>query len=1171
VQDQLRVLSGAVRRFLDAHIDRTRPDWWDKEVIAGLSYSQQSIARDRGWTSLEDLDLAALLGVLDGRWEFLGRRHGLSQDDRTRLKEARSIRNRWAHDSTAREPDPRQAYRDLDCIALLSAALGAPAEDVRGVEAARDAHLIALLPSGTTTHAASRSQGDLGRFSPGTQVQLVARPEIVGVVVEVVPSMPEYQIKVFHDGSVKTFFSSQLTTVTQASASDTIGANELRAGLTSAQLTHPSSRVLFSLNAARIEFEPYQFRPVLKLIHSDRPRLLIADDVGVGKTIEAGLILKELQARQDISSVLVICPKPLVSEDKWRLELKRFDEDFVHLDGPALRHCLDETQLEGRWPARYRKAILPYSLLDERLLFGSEERGRRRPGLIDLDPPPQFDLVIVDEAHHIRNTETARYRNVRQLIDAAEAVVFLTATPIQTSDEDLFSLLHLLRPDALPTTREFLQMAEPNPHLSAASIAARAGRDGYEDQVLEHLGDALATSWGRGVISLDPRAQKVRELLNDPSSDENRVQVVRALDSLNTFSGFINRTRRRDIGNFTTRKPETVEVEFTDGQRTVYEDLVDLCRRMARQQAPGQPVEFLISTLQRQAASCINGLGPLVEDILQRRLTSEEISEADGDDETEPGTGLLEAFRTEIDAVVAATRALGDDDPKFEALSTIVQQKQTMANNKLLLFSTFRHTLSYLQRRLGTDGLRLGVVHGNVPDAERRELRRRFKLPREDPRALDLLLSSEVGTEGLDYQFCDALVNYDLPWNPMRVEQRIGRIDRRGQRSETVAIINLITPGTVDASIYHRCLYRIGVFQSALGGSEAILGELTREMRSIADNLTLSDSERDDRLRQLADNKLGRLQELQKLEDEQAHLFGLAVKGTDDTAVQDATSPWLTAASIAHLVRGYLDAIDPGRQITLTEDRIAVLRPSPSARDVLLRAAEGLREASLGESRWLRWLKGAEPTRRLVVTAALAEDDPEIEVLGPAHPLVRAAAQAAQLQGVPTASLLARSDALKPGRYPFAIFGWTHLGLRDDFSIRVVSAADGIDDVVDRVLPQVTDFNGAVTMDESDRDTIDRRHYAAWADARAEHVVATQVSLDARLASLRTTHSARTSLITEQLGGASEDRIRRMREGQLRNADIDFQRREAELLKAVSRADLLAEPLCYGVLEVQAP
>ena len=98
------------------------------------------------------------------------------------------------------------------------------------------------------------------------------------------------------------------------------------------------------------------------------------------------------------------------------------------------------------------------------------------------------------------------------------------------------------------------------------------------------------------------------------------------------------------------------------------------------------------------------------------------------------------------------------------------------------------------------------------------------------------MLFSEIGCEGLDYQFCDCIVNYDLPWNPMRVEQRIGRIDRKGQKSESVAIINLITPGTVDADIYERCLVRIGVFNNALGGSEEILGEITREIRNIAEN-----------------------------------------------------------------------------------------------------------------------------------------------------------------------------------------------------------------------------------------------------------------------------------------------------------------------------------------------
>jgi superfamily II DNA/RNA helicase len=119
-----------------------------------------------------------------------------------------------------------------------------------------------------------------------------------------------------------------------------------------------------------------------------------------------------------------------------------------------------------------------------------------------------------------------------------------------------------------------------------------------------------------------------------------------------------------------------------------------------------------------------------------------------------------------------------------------------------MLFSSFRHTLHYLYKHFGADGFRAGMIHGGTPDEERVALRNRFEKSREDMDCLDILLFSEIGCEGLDYQFCDCIVNYDLPWNPMRVEQRIGRIDRNGQKSESVAIINLITPVTVGADIY---------------------------------------------------------------------------------------------------------------------------------------------------------------------------------------------------------------------------------------------------------------------------------------------------------------------------------------------------------------------------------
>ena len=271
-------------------------------------------------------------------------------------------------------------------------------------------------------------------FVQGQIVCLASDPSIRGAVVEVLPGTADDRIKVFVDGSIQTYYASQLQADDQDDGVSSLSSDQFHAYLTALQIRYPGLSTLYSLNAARVDFIPYQFRPVLKFIRSDRPRLLIADGVGVGKTIEAGLILRELQARREIQSVLIICPRPLVTEGKWEKEMRRFDQRFTHLDGRTLRYRISEMDLEGEWPERHQKAILPYSLFDEALLYGPEgsRKRRRGKGLLDLDPPPHFDLVIVDEAHHIRNQHTYAHQAVRFFCDHAEAAVFLTAHPDPT-------------------------------------------------------------------------------------------------------------------------------------------------------------------------------------------------------------------------------------------------------------------------------------------------------------------------------------------------------------------------------------------------------------------------------------------------------------------------------------------------------------------------------------------------------------------------------------------------------------------------------------------------------------------------------------------------------------------------------------------------------------------
>ena len=1165
-REQLTTLATLLRRFLGRELPTLGPDWWNQGVLAKLSYQQRAQADEQQWSTLDDLDVAAALRVVDQNWDLFRRRGLVKWDDRNWLKEAASVRNRHSHDAPGREPSPERVYRDIDTLALLAEALDADSEESRELSAARARALGAFAPAPNegvpSTAEAVKASGESSPFVPGAMIRLKARPELTGVITQAVHSGSRTRLTVFHGSVTQTYYESQVELVESKSSED-LSADDLKARLTAAYVLHPSVSRLYSLNSGRIDYEPYQYRPVMKMINADRPRLLIADDVGVGKTIEAGLIIKELQARQKLDSILVICPKPLVVENKWRSELKRFDEDFAHLDSATLRHCIDETRAEGRWPSRYRKAILPYSLLDERLLLGETSGRRPRTGLASLIPPVKFDLVIVDEAHHVRNSDTWSHRVVKHFLDSAEAAILISATPIQTASEDLRTLLRLLRPDTFVDNHIFDLMREPNAHLANVESAARIANDGWQAESARELDAALATSWGSRVIRADPRAQELRDLLDqDCVADRQRVNALRLTQSLNTFSGLINRTRRRDIGSFTTRKPETFQVDFTAEQQAVHDLVLDLAGRISTAKGHGRSLNFVLSTLQRQASSCLNGLAPFVEDLLRRKLSAEEWSEADVEAD-ELDTSDLEGFAEEIREIARLAADL-TEDPKLDRLLAYVDEKQELDNNKLLVFSTFRHTLRYLFDHLTATGVRAGLVHGGVPDDERRDLRARFAKARTDPEALDVLLSSEVGTEGLDYQFCDALVNYDLPWNPMRIEQRIGRIDRRGQASETVAIKNLVVSGTVDAVIFERCLERIGVFNRALGGSEAILGDLTRDIRRIAEDLTLTIAEREARLQQLADNRIGRIQEQEELEERESALFGLPLRKLDEEGVEQAASPWLAPEQLARLVQRYLSSLGYERAETLFERPVALFRPGKeiraSLRDDLLAAAPE------STSQWRRWLEsGSDHSRRFTFDAALASDG-DIELLSPVHDLVRIAA-ANEETFAPNSTFCLRlpSASVPEGVYPVEVHSWTYLGARDDFEVVVTMTTDGLADELERTLV------AAVDSDVSSAELIaslDDEHYAAWSDARATHIERTRLHVASQLASLTATHQARQQLLEDQILSATHDNIQRMRESELRSLEEDFGARRRHLEDTIRRTDITTSLLCAGTVEI---
>lgn len=1146
----IKLATAEVERFLSGSLPKLSTDWWQKHVLDRLSFQQQRHAQERKYGGLADLDFAALLRVLDQNWFELSAAASFPREARNWVKELQTVRNKWAHQSAQAMP-PSEIYRDADTLGRVLTILGAGREVLDSVEAAKTAALGQLSANNTCQPGSSddipmvaatspkgdaipNSQDALPRSSSlygvGDLVALRSNPSVVLPVIEVVEaSSGERRYRVFQNNAKATYYESQLQALAgKEDERKRLTADELHAHLTSLQLLAPSTANLFSLRSGRVKFIPYQYRPVLKLIRADRPRLLIADEVGVGKTIEAGLIIKELRARMDLSSVLIICPKPLVSERKWFLEMKRFEEDFTPMDGRLLKHCLQETHLDGEWPEKYSKAILPFSLFDSDLILGRH----RAQGLIDLDPPPKFDLVIVDEAHHLRNPETYLHQGVKYFCDNAEAVIFLTATPVQLGSDDLFTLLNVLRPDLIIDRASFALMSEPNHFINAAVHHCRLGTETWAHDARKCLDEAAQTEWGRLFLREAPAFQKAYDRLKDaPTRDEERVELTSTIEGLYTFGTLINRTRRRDIGEFTTRKPETLTVEFTPPQKELHDGLLEIVSRVLAFCHGAKNVKFMMTTIRRQAASCLYGLAPLLQDILSGKIDQLELMEA-SDADADADLSFVDQVRTDIAALLKMAMTLDPHDPKVEAFVRAIQGKQLRENNKVLLFSTFRHTLAYLAKYTERARLRYGLIHGDIPDEDRSSLRRRFRLPKENPEALDILLSSEVGCEGLDFEFCDCLINYDLPWNPMKIEQRIGRIDRYGQKSEAVAIVNIITPGTVDADIYDRCLWRIGVFQSAIGGNEEILGEITQKLHDIEESFNLTPTERENQLRQLADNSIRRIKEEQVLESKQAELFGLNIPNQSwKQDIESADSYWLSSSALQRCVSSYFaDRLGTDQEYLLGEKALKTLRLSQEARGRLLEDFKRLPRSSEPTARaWEKWLKGTQPMLPVTFDQEAAAENVQALHLSVTHPLVRQAAWHLNLLEPAYATLETQSRTVKAGEYRFAVYRWTKQGVRQDEVLVPVTSDHAIEEKLFSLLQMALTREGSDLPSNKEFEALDAQHHRTWAEAQANHIAENRQQVDYRIQSLSVSHKARCKAIEDQLNRATNDKIRLMK------------------------------------------
>jgi ATP-dependent helicase HepA len=358
-----------------------------------------------------------------------------------------------------------------------------------------------------------------------------------------------------------------------------------------------------------------------------------------------------------------------------------------------------------------------------------------------------------------------------------------------------------------------------------------------------------------------------------------------------------------------------------------------------------------------------------------------------------------------------------------------------------------------------------------------------------------------------------------------------------------------------------------------------VLGRVTRELKAVAENLSLTGAEREARLQQIADNEIRVIQEQAELEEKQAELFGIMLPPQQIAQeVQDASSAWLTPDALQNLVQTYLTQAvggDDHFQGVQGEKNVKWLRLGQDARNRLLEDYRKLpRQSSPVAREWEKYLKGSEQRIEVTFDAQAAADRRGVVFITPVHPLAQ---QAASLQQeappfhtaftVPTTS----ADGIAQGSYPFAIFQWQRRGVRDDALLQPVCADPALTErflaLLAAAQPASDDLLTAFP-DQSAFDDLEAAHYALWSEARANHQEETRQVVRYRRESLRVSHTARVRLLEQQRDAAGDEKIRRMRGVQIANAEADYERRRAAIDAAEQRADILTQPVAYGVLHI---
>lgn len=549
--------------------------------------------------------------------------------------------------------------------------------------------------------------------------------------------------------------------------------------------THAGFDQLMCLPLVRdMELLEHQLRTVTTVLRRMRGRAMLCDEVGLGKTVEAGLTLSELHARGLVRNVLVLTPPSLV--EQWQGELRR-------------KFSLDCSTYDDR---EFRKLGADAWQVVDRVIVSihTAKRDPHKKAILDR----RWDMVIVDEAHHLRNRNTQVWKFVGQL--QKQFILLLTATPVQNNLDELFNLVTLLEPGLLSTAKQFQKrFVDRNDKLTPKNV----------DQLHELLAEVMV------------------------------------------------RNRRSTVGlQFTRRWAKTLAVTLGDDERQLYDDAT----RFVRQRLDAGPVSNPGAATERHSHAS-RGMNRMVLLTLQMTLGSSAAAAASTLGRLSEQTRISSEDRQQL-ASLASQASRVSRGAKTQRLLSLLDEFR----EKMVIFTQFRATQQMLYDQLTEAGYEVASFHGGLSRMEKEAAIEQFRGPAQ------LLLCSEAGSEGRNLQFAHAVCNYDLPWNPMKIEQRIGRLSRIGQTHD-VHVFNLVAAGTVEAAVLHLLDAKLSMFEMVIGEIDMVLGNLDddREFPEVVADVWRGSSDDDDfalRMEDLGNRLLAAKQAYLQQRSHDDRLFG---------------------------------------------------------------------------------------------------------------------------------------------------------------------------------------------------------------------------------------------------------------------------------------------------------